>query len=112
MDSDRARWCWETAYQSNGAPVCVFTVQRDNVTGPTSGVDDRIYYYYARWTGSSWQKRFIAKQVARSMPPRTITPGASVDPVGSERGLYFSNAQNPFNLAGDERVTLSASPAL
>ena len=24
-------------------------------------VDARIYHYYARWTGTNWQKRFIAQ---------------------------------------------------
>jgi hypothetical protein len=75
-------WCWETAYQSNGAPVSVFTVQRDNVTGPTSGVDDRIYYYYARWTGTNWQKRFIA-QAGRPLyaAEDDYAGGICIDPV-------------------------------
>jgi hypothetical protein len=53
-------WCWEVTYQADGKPACVFTVQRDQVTG-TNWFDDRIYYYYARWTGTNWQKRFIAQ---------------------------------------------------
>lgn len=103
-------WCWETAYQSNGAPVCVFTVQRDNVTGPTSGVDDRIYYYYARWTGSSWQKRFIA-QAGRPLyaAEDDYAGGICVDPVEPNVVYISSNAQNPFNLADTTNVTLSAS---
>jgi hypothetical protein len=36
-------WCWETAYQADGQPAAVFTVQRDQVTG-TNWYDDRIYY--------------------------------------------------------------------
>ncbi len=103
-------WCWETAYQSNGAPVSVFTVQRDNVTGPTSGVDDRIYYYYARWTGSAWQKRFIA-QAGRPLyaAEDDYAGGICVDPVEPNVIYISSNAQNPFNLADTTNVTLSAS---
>lgn len=103
-------WCWETAYQSNGAPVCVFTVQRDNVTGPTSGTDDRIYYYYARWTGSAWQKRFIA-QAGRPLyvAEDDYAGGICVDPVEPNVIYISSNAQNPFNLADTTNVALSAS---
>jgi len=103
-------WCWETAAQSNGAPVCVFTVQRDNVTGPTSGTDDRIYYYYARWTGSAWQKRFIA-QAGRPLyaAEDDYAGGICVDPVEPNVIYISSNAQNPFNLTDTTNVTLSAS---
>lgn len=103
-------WCWETAYQSNGAPVCVFTVQRDNVTGPTSGTDDRIYYYYARWTGSSWQKRFIA-HAGRPLyaAEDDYAGGICVDPVEPNVVYVSSNAQNPFNLADTTNVPLSTS---
>ena len=103
-------WCWETAYQSNGDPVSVFTVQRDNVTGPTSGVDDRIYYYYARWTGSAWQKRFIA-QAGRPLyaAEDDYAGGICVDPVEPNVIYISSNAQNPFNLTDTTNVTLSAS---
>lgn len=103
-------WCWETAYQTNGAPVCVFTVQRDNVTGPTSGVDDRIYYYYARWTGTNWQKRFIA-QAGRPLyaAEDDYAGGICIDPVEPDVIYVSSNAQNPFNLGDTINVPLSAS---
>jgi hypothetical protein len=103
-------WCWETASQTNGAPVCVFTVQRDNVTGPTNGTDDRIYYYYARWTGASWQKRFIA-QAGRPLygAEDDYAGGICVDPAEPNIIYISSNAQNPFNLADTTNVTLSAS---
>ncbi len=44
---------------TNGAPVTVSSVQSDKVAR-TNWYDDRIYYYYARWTSTKWQKRFIA----------------------------------------------------
>lgn len=103
-------WCWETAAQSNGAPVCVFTVQRDNVTGPTSGLDDRIYYYYARWTGTNWQKRFIA-QAGRPLyaAEDDYAGGICIDPIEPNVIYISSNAQNPFNLTDTTNVALSAS---
>ncbi|MGC3959882.1 MAG: BNR-4 repeat-containing protein [Verrucomicrobiota bacterium] len=103
-------WCWETAYQSNGAPVCVFTVQCDNVAGPTSGPDDRIYYYYARWTGTTWQKRFIAN-AGRPLyaAEDDYAGGICLDPVEPNVIYISSNAQNPFDLADPTTVPLSAS---
>src|SRR5439155_2730836 len=53
-------WTWEITYQPNGSPVCVFQVKSDNATG-TGWINGRIYYYYARWTGTAWQKRFVAQ---------------------------------------------------
>ncbi len=103
-------WCWETTSQSNGAPVCVFTVQRDLVTGPTPGTDDRIYYYYARWTGTAWQKRFIA-QAGRPLyaVENDYAGGICVDPVEPNVIYISSNAQNPFNLVDTTNVTLRAN---
>lgn len=106
-------WCWETAYQSNGAPVCVFTVQNDfappGQTDPT-WTDDRIYYYYARWTGSAWQKRFIA-QAGRPLyaAEDDYAGGICVDPVEPNVIYISSNAQNPFDLTDTTNVTLSAN---
>jgi hypothetical protein len=37
-------WTWDVHYGTGNAPVCVFQVQRDNVTG-TGWNHDRIYYY-------------------------------------------------------------------
>jgi hypothetical protein len=106
-------WCWETAAQSNGAPVCVFTVQNDfaPVGDPDpSWTDDRIYYYYARWTGTTWQKRFIA-QAGRPLysAEDDYAGGICVDPVEPNVIYISSNAQNPFNLADTTNVPLSAS---
>jgi hypothetical protein len=102
-------WCWETAYQSNGAPVCVFTVQRDNIA--TNGsILDRIYYYYARWTGTNWQKRFIA-HAGRPLyaAEDDYAGGICIDPVEPNIIYISSNAQDPFNLADTTNVTLRAS---
>ena len=103
-------WCWETSYQTNGAPVCVFTVQRDLVTGPTPGTDDRIYYYYARWTGTNWQKKFIA-QAGRPIyaAENDYAGGICVDPQDANTIYLSSNAQNPFALTDTTNVTLRAN---
>lgn len=103
-------WCWETAYQSNGAPVCVFSVMRTNVTGPTQGTDDRIYYYYARWTDTAWQKRFIA-HAGRPLyaAENDYAGGICLDPQEPNTIYISSNAQNPFNLGDITNVTLRAS---
>jgi hypothetical protein len=101
-------WCWETAYQTNGAPVCVFSVQRDKMTG-TNWFDDRIYYYYARWTGSLWQKRFIA-QAGRPLfrTENDYAGGICVDPANPNVIYMSSNATDPFNLTDITNVTLRA----
>jgi hypothetical protein len=102
-------WCWETAYQTNGAPVCVFTVQRDKMTG-TNWFDDRIYYYYARWTGANWQKRFIA-QAGRPLfsTENDYAGGICVDPANPNVIYISSNASDPFNLTDITNVTLRAN---
>ncbi len=103
-------WCWEIASQTNGAPVCVFTVQRDLVTGSTSGADDRIYYYYARWTGTNWQKRFIA-HAGRPLyaAEDDYAGGICLDPADPTVIYISSNAADPFNLGDTTNVPLRAS---
>jgi hypothetical protein len=102
-------WCWEIANRTNGAPVAVFTVQRDNVTGD-NWFDDRIYYYYARWTGSNWQKRFIA-HAGRPLytAEDDYAGGICVDPIEPNVIYLSSNAKNPFALNEVNDVPLSAS---
>ncbi|MDW7979247.1 MAG: BNR-4 repeat-containing protein [Verrucomicrobiales bacterium] len=102
-------WCWEIAYDTNGHPVCVFTVQRDNVTG-TNWYDDRIYYYYALWTGTNWQKRFIA-HAGRPLyaAEDDYAGGICVDPQDTRVVYISSNAQDPFNLADTTNVPLRAN---
>jgi hypothetical protein len=102
-------WCWETAYQTNGAPVCVFTVQRDKLTG-TNWFDDRIYYYYARWTGTNWQKRFIAQAGCPLFSTENdYAGGICVDPSNPNVIYVSSNASDPFNLTDITNVTLRAN---
>jgi hypothetical protein len=103
-------WCWEIAYQSNGAPVCVFTVRKANVAGPRHGIDNRIYYYYARWTGKEWQKRFIA-QAGRPLyaAEEDYAGGICLDPQDPRVIFISSNARAPFNLADTTNVPLAAN---
>lgn len=102
-------WCWEIAYQSNGWPVGVFTVQRDQVTG-TNWSDDRIYYYYARWTGTNWQKRFVA-HAGRPLyeAERDYAGGICLDPENPNVLYLSSNAAEPFNLRDTAKVRLRAN---
>ncbi|MGA3285510.1 MAG: BNR-4 repeat-containing protein [Verrucomicrobiota bacterium] len=102
-------WCWEIASQTNGAPVCVFTVQRDNVTG-TNWYDDRIYYYYARWTGTNWQKRFIA-HAGRPLysSEDDYAGGICLDPQNPNTIYISTDAASPFDLSNTTNIALSAS---
>lgn len=102
-------WCWEVVRPTNGNPVCLFTVQLDQVTGP-NWFDDRIYYYYARWTGTEWQKRFIA-QAGRPLysSEDDYAGGICGDPQNPNVIYISSNAQNPFNLSDTTNVTLRAN---
>ncbi|MGV3533005.1 MAG: BNR-4 repeat-containing protein [Chthoniobacteraceae bacterium] len=102
-------WTWDIHYARDGQPVCVFQVQRDNVTG--SGWNhDRIYYYYARWTGTSWQRRFIA-HAGRPLysAEDDYGGGMCLDPE-DPRVVYIStNAAHPFNLGDVQNVPLRAN---
>ena len=105
IPSGRA-WTWDICYQENGEPVCVFQVQRDNVTG--SGWNhDRIYYYYARWTGSEWERRFIA-QGGRGIysSERDYGGGMTIDPENPHVVYISTNAADPFAIADLDNVPL------
>src|SRR5262249_31691314 len=69
-----------------------------------------IYYYYARWTGTSWQKRFIA-HAGRPLyaVENDYAGGICLDPQDVNTIYISSNAQNPFNLGDISNVTLRAS---
>jgi hypothetical protein len=101
-------WCWEIAYQSNGPPACVFQAKVDNVTG-TFWSDARIYYYYARWTGTNWQKRFIA-QAGRPLynGQPDYGGGIALDPQDVNTVYLSSDAANPFDLSSTTNVPLSS----
>lgn len=102
-------WCWEIGYQTNGDPVCVFTVQRDQVT-ETNWFGDRIFYYYARWTGTNWQKRFIA-QAGRPLyeSEDDYAGGICLDPENPNIVYLSSNAEDPFDLGNVTNVPLRAN---
>jgi hypothetical protein len=99
-------WCWEITAQTNGAPACVFSVQRDLVTG-TNWTDDRIYYYYARWTGTNWQKRFIA-HAGRPLynPEDDYAGGIALDPEAPSVVYVSTDAASPFDLSTTTNVPL------
>jgi len=99
-------WCWDIALDTQGYPVCVFSVQKDNVTG-TNWYDDRIYYYYARWTGSNWIKRFIA-HAGRPLyaTEDDYAGGICLDPTDPRIVYISSNARDPFDLANTTNVPL------
>jgi hypothetical protein len=102
-------WCWEIASARDGSPVAVFSVERRHVAGPEKGVGDRIYYYYARWTGTNWQKRFTA-HAGRPLYPAEddYAGGICLDPQDPATIYISSNAANPFNLADIASVPLRA----
>jgi autotransporter-associated beta strand protein len=102
-------WCWEIGYQTNGAPACVFSVQLTNVTGSTQGLDDRIYYYYACWTGTNWQKRFIA-QAGRPLyaAENDYAGGICLDPQDVNTIYISTDAADPFDLSTTTAVPLGA----
>lgn len=102
-------WSWEVAYQSNGNPVCVFSVQLDHVTG-SNWFDHRIYYYYARWTGTQWEKRFIA-HAGRPLyaDEEDYAGGICMDPHDPNVVYISSNAENPFNIGSLTDVPLRAN---
>ena len=102
-------WCWEVVNPANAGPTCVFTVQRDRVAG-RHWFDDRIYYYYARWTGTNWQKRFIAHAgCPLYQMEQDYAGGICVDPEDPNVVYLSSNAQDPFNLSNTTNMTLRAN---
>lgn len=106
IPSGRA-WSWDIQQQKNGDPVIAFTVQKDDVTG--SGWNhDRIYYYYARWTGSAWQKRFIA-HAGRPLYDHEddYAGGICIDPERPNVVYISSSASNPFDLTSTTNVPLN-----
>ena len=102
-------WTWDICYGSDDNPVCAFQVQKDDVTG--SGWNhDRIYYYYARWTGTEWQRRFIAHG-GRGLYSNEddYGGGMAIDPDNPNVIYISTNAANPFELSDIENVPLGAN---
>jgi hypothetical protein len=99
-------WCWDLTHDRSGKPVTVFSIQRTNQHGIDWG-GDRLYYFYARWTGTNWQKRFIA-HAGRPLyeAERDYAGGITVDPANPHVVYISSNAADPFNLNEIDRVDL------
>ncbi len=99
-------WTWDVQYGQGGAPVCVFQVQVD-AAATTGSIKDRIYYYYARWTGTVWQRRFIA-QAGRPLyaAENDYGGGMCLDPADPRVVYLSSNAAYPFNLGSISNVPL------
>ncbi len=96
-------WNWDVQYDPAGRPVVAFQVQRDNL----GWSNDRIYYYYARWTGSAWQKRFIA-HAGRPLyaAEDDYGGGMAIDPQDPRVVYISSNAADPFKLSETTDVPL------
>jgi hypothetical protein len=100
-------WTWDVHYGADGNPVCVFQAQTGtDATWSTS----RIYYYYARWTGSAWQKRFIA-HAGRGIyaAESDYGGGMCVDPTNPNVIYISTNAANPFDLTNVSNVPLNTN---
>ncbi len=100
IPSGRA-WTWDIHYQPDGKPVCVFQVQVDGAAGPaTDFKNDRIYYYYARWDGSQWRRKFIA-HAGRGLfsSEDDYGGGLCIDPENPNIVYLSSNVANPFDLS-------------
>jgi hypothetical protein len=94
-------WTWDIQYQADDKPVCVFQVQVDGAAGPASDFrNDRIYYYYARWDGSQWIRKFIAN-AGRGLysSEDDYGGGMCIDPENPDVIYLSSNAANPFDLS-------------
>jgi hypothetical protein len=102
-------WTWDVSYGQGGNPVAVFQVQKDDVTG-TGWNNDRIYYYYARWTGTTWQRRFIA-QGGRPIysAEDDYGGGMCLDPEDPRVVYISSNAAAPFAIDDINNVPLGAN---
>lgn len=101
-------WTWDIHYGKDGHPRVAFQVQRDEVVGPGFH-GDRIYYYYARWDGARWTKRFVA-QAGRPLytTEHDYGGGMAIDPEDPNIIYLSSNAATPFNLGDVDHVPLAA----
>ena len=99
-------WTWDVAYADDDRPGVAFQVRRGEVGGP-GWEADRIYYYYARWTGAAWEKHFIA-QAGRPLyeRERDYGGGITIDPQDPRVVYLSSNALRPFDLSSLDDVPL------
>ena len=103
-------WNWEIAYQTNGAPGCVFTVQRDNVTGTTERHQTTASITITP-AGPAPIGRSASSPTpaARSIRRKTITPAASASIRRIRTVIYISsNAVRPFDLTTISNVPVAA----
>jgi hypothetical protein len=100
-------WTWDVHVAKDGKPVCVFQAQ---LGSDSTWSSSRIYYYYARWTGSEWQKRFIA-QAGRGIyaAESDYGGGMTLDPENPNVVYISSNAANPFALDDINNVPLKTN---
>jgi len=100
-------WTWDITYDSPNNISAAFQVQRSFGGGFQN---DRIFYYYARWNGSSWEKKFIA-QGGRSLysSQRHYGGGMAIDPDNPNVVYISTNAQNPFDLSSVGLVPLNGN---
>lgn len=100
-------WTWDIHYGADGNPVCVFQVQVGTDAGWSTS---RIYYYYARWTGTQWQRRFIA-QGGRGLyaAESDYGGGMAIDPIHPNVVYISTNAASPFSLGNIQNVPLATS---
>jgi hypothetical protein len=98
IPSGRA-WVWDLEYDSSGNPVCVFSVQVD-AAKDAPWTEGRIFYYYAWWNGSTWNKRFIAQAGnALYKGEDDFAGGITLDPTDPSRFYISCNSARPFDLS-------------
>jgi len=102
-------WTWDVHYGQDGAPIAVFQVQRDDQTG-SDWKKDRIYYYYARWTGAGWERRMIA-QGGRPIyaAEDDYGGGMCLDPEDPRVVYFSSNAATPLDVSDIDNAALNAN---
>ncbi len=100
-------WTWDIVYDRTDNPVCVFQAQ---VGTDATWSASRIFYYYARWTGTAWQKRFIA-QAGRGIyaAESDYGGGMCLDPEDPRIVYISTNAASPFSLGDVNNVPLAAN---
>jgi len=92
---------------SNRDPVASFQISIDR---PGDFGNNRIFYYYARWTGSTWQRRMIAhggRPLYRDQ--HAYRGGITIDPDRPNVVYISINAENPFDLENVDNVPLAKS---
>lgn len=101
---DGRPWVWEVAHDSEGHPVCVFSVSRPDSADWSAA---RIAYFYARWTGTNWLRRFIA-HAGRPLyaSEQQYAAGICLDPSDPNVVYLASNSEDPFTRQPLEEVSL------